>query len=116
MGNFKMKIQKKIGKTIYDFTVEGSNLHEAIIESKKLSFFDVQKCGLCGSDNLCLDAHVAQKKFKYTTVKCNACKGSVNFGQQQENPDIFYIRTKTNTDGTKTPDWVVAGTQDDANS
>ena len=112
MGNFKMKIEKKIGKKTYEFTVEGENLHEAVMESKKLSFYDVHKCGCCGGDDLVLDAHVAQGKFKYTTVKCNGCKASVNFGQQVENSDVFYIRTRDNGQGGKEADWKPAPTQD----
>lgn len=108
MGNFKMKIEKKIGKNIYEFFVEGENLHDAVMESKKLSFYDVNKCGICGSDDLTLDAHVAKNKFKYTTIKCGnkECKASVNFGTQTENPDIFYIRLRDKADGTgKEVDW-----------
>lgn len=106
MGNFKMKIERKVGKRTYEFTVEGENLHEAVMESKKLSFYDVHKCGCCGSDDLVLDAHVAKGKFKYTTVKCNKCKASVNFGQQQEDSNIFYLRTRDKSDGSgKEVDW-----------
>ena len=105
MGSFKMKIEKKIGKRTYEFTVDGENLHEAVMESKKLSFYDVHKCGCCQSDDLVLDAHVAQGKFKYTTVKCNGCKASVNFGQQVENSDVFYIRTRDKVGGGKEADW-----------
>jgi hypothetical protein len=108
MGNFKMKIEKKVGKRTYEFTVEGENLHEAVMESKKLSFYDVHKCGCCGSDDLVLDAHVAQDKFNYTTIKCNGCKASVNFGQQQKDPDIFYLRTKDDGAGKKVADWKAA--------
>lgn len=105
MGNFKMKIEKKVGKRTYEFTVEGENLHEAVMESKKLSFYDVHKCGCCASDDLVLDAHVAKGKFKYTTIKCNACKASVNFGQQQEDSNIFYLRTRDKVGGGKEVDW-----------
>lgn len=108
MGNFKMKIEKKVGKRTYEFTVEGANLHDAVMESKKLSFYDVHKCGVCGGDDLVLDAHVAQKKFKYTTVKCNSCKSSANFGQQVEDTDIFYLRTRDKVGGGKEVDWVKA--------
>jgi hypothetical protein len=49
---------------------------------------------------------VAKNKFKYTTVKCNKCRASVNFGQQQENPSIFYLKTRDKADGTgKEIDW-----------
>jgi hypothetical protein len=110
MGNFKMKIEKKVGKRTYEFTVEGENLHDAVMESKKLSFYDVHKCGCCGSDDLVLDAHVAQEKFNYTTVKCNGCKASVNFGQQQKDDNVFYLRTREKTDGSggKEIDWKAA--------
>ena len=110
MGNFKMKIEKKVGKRTYEFTVEGENLHEAVMESKKLSFYDVHECGCCGSDNLVLDAHVAQDTYSYTTIKCNKCKASVNFGQQKKSPDVFYIRTRDNGQGGKEADWKKAPT------
>ena len=103
-----MKVEKKIGKKTYEFTVHGENLFEAVMESKKLSFYDVHKCGCCGSDDLYLDAHVAQGKFKYVTIKCRNkdCKASVNFGQQQENDEVFYIRTRDKADGSgKEIDW-----------
>jgi hypothetical protein len=107
MGNFKMKIEKKIGNRTYEFTVEGENLHEAVIESKKLSFHDVHKCGCCGSNDLILDAHVAQDKFDYTTVKCNSCKASANFGRQLKDKNVFYLRTRDKQDGSgKEIDWV----------
>jgi len=110
-----MKIEKKVGKRTYEFTVEGGNLHEAVMESKKLSFYDVHKCGCCGSDDLVLDAHVAQGKFKYTTVKCNGCKASVNFGQQQENPDVFYLRTRNKADNSgKEIEWNAAPASEQA--
>jgi len=105
MGNLKMKIEKKIGKRTYEFTVEGESLFDAVIESKKLSFYDVNKCGCCGSDDLILDAHIATK-FKYTTIKCNSCRASVNFGRQQDDDNIFYLRTREKADGSgKEIDW-----------
>jgi len=103
-----MKVDKKIGKRTYEFTVQGENLFDAVMESKKLSFYDVHKCGCCGSDDLSLDAHVAQNKFKYVTIKCNNrdCRASLNFGSQTENPDIFYLKLRDKADGTgKEQDW-----------
>ena len=88
----EMIIKKQIGKTAYTFVVEGKNLHEVVMESKKLSFYDVYKCGLCGDENLSLSAHVAKGKFKYTEIRCNKCKASLTFGQTQEDPDTFYLR------------------------
>lgn len=98
----KMLIEKKIGQTIYRFEVEGETLHEMVMEAKKLSFPNVLKCGLCGDDRIYLDAHVAKDKFKYTTIKCGKCKGSLNFGQQTADPSIVYLKTK---EGSKEYDW-----------
>jgi len=98
----KLAVKKVIGKNTYNFQVEGKNLYEVLIQSRKLSFYDVDKCGLCKSDNIVLDAHIAKDKFKYATIKCLGCKGSVNFGQQQEDPDTFYITTK---EGSKELNW-----------
>jgi hypothetical protein len=59
----------------------------------------VDKCGLCGSEDLKLGAHIAQKKFKYVTIKCRKCYATLNFGQQTENPNIFYLKLKESPDG-----------------
>lgn len=98
----EMTIKKQIGKQVYDFTVEGKNLHEVVMEAEKLAFPDVHKCGLCGSDNLFLTAYVAQGKFKYTKISCGACKGSLTFGQRQDNADVVYLRRRENS---KDYDW-----------
>lgn len=108
MAAIKYAFKKKIGKTIHNFSIEGDTLHEVVMNSKKLSFPDVEKCGLCGSDNLDLTAHVAKKKFHYTLIKCNSCKGYLNFGQQIEDPSIFYLRTvevATGNGTRKVLDW-----------
>ena len=93
----KLTIKKQIGKNSYPFTFDGKNLHEVVMESKKLSFYDVPKCGLCQSDNLVLSGHVAQGKYKYTEIRCLDCKGQLTFGQTQEDPDTFYLRKDKNT-------------------
>jgi hypothetical protein len=87
-------IKKKIGKETYTFTVEGKNLYECVQESQKLSFGNIDRCGCpgCDSDNLILNARLAQKKFKYVEIKCLSCKGSLVFGATQENPDVYYLR------------------------
>lgn len=106
MGKITYFVKKKIGKETHQFSVEGENLHDVVMTSKNLSFYDVDKCGCCGSDDLMLSAHVAKNKFKYVTIKCKnpKCKASVNFGQQQENPEIFYITTREEG-GKKVLDW-----------
>jgi hypothetical protein len=99
MAGVKKTIVKTIGKEKHVFQVEGANLFEVMMEGQNLSFPDVEKCGLCGSDNLKLGAHTAKNKFKYVTIKCNSCYGSLNFGQQTEKPDIFYLVTKKDENG-----------------
>lgn len=96
-----MNITKQIGRNKYPFQVEGDNLFELVTQAQKLSFGDVTKCGLCGSDNLILEAHTAQGKYKYVSVKCLDCKGSVTFGQKQDDPQTYYLRRNEN----KKYDW-----------
>ena len=101
-----LTIEKKIGKNTYPFTVEGKNLYELVMEQQKLSFGNVDKCGCCESDNLILNARLAQKKFKYVEVKCLKCKASLVFGCTQENPDVFYLRKEdADTNGFKKFAW-----------
>lgn len=97
----RINVTKKIGKTNYNFQFEGANLFDVITESQKLSFNDVPKCGVCGKDNLILNARKAQEKFKYTEIKCLDCKASLTFGQKQDDPDTFYLRRNEN----KELDW-----------
>lgn len=104
MGKISYFVKKKIGKEVHSFSVEGENLFDVVMTSRNLSFNDVDKCGCCGSDDLVLGAHIAKNKFKYVTIKCKKCKASVNFGQQQENPEIFYITTRSEGD-KKVLDW-----------
>jgi len=94
MGKITQFVKKKIGKETYQFSVEGNNFHEVVLAAKNMSFNDVKECGCCQSDDLELTAHVAKGKFKYTLIKCKKCKAYLNFGQQQENPEIYYLRTK----------------------
>jgi len=93
----KLTVSKKIGRRSYHFQVEGGNLHEVVKESNKLSFPDVHRCGICGSDNLELGARKAKDKFEYTFVKCrgehsNPCGAELTFGQQMEDKNVFYLR------------------------
>ena len=90
----QLTIKKKIGKQSYTFIVEGKTLYDTLMESNKLSFGDVDKCGICGSDNLVLGAHEAKGKFKYVDIKCMnyGCRASLTFGKPQEDPDTYYLR------------------------
>ncbi len=110
MGKITYFVKKKIGKETHQFSVEGDNLHDVVMTSKNLSFYDVDKCGCCQSDDLMLSAHIANKKFKYVVVKCKKCKATVNFGQQQENPEVFYLTTREENN-KKVLDWKVAPTE-----
>lgn len=109
MGKITYYVKKKIGKEVHSFSVEGSNLFDAVLTSRNLSFGDVDRCGKCNSEYLDLSAHNAKGKFKYVTIKCKSCKAYVNFGQQQENPDIFYLKTRQEGD-KKVLDWQDANT------
>ena len=97
----QLTIKKQIGKNSQTFIVEGNNLYEMVTQSQKLSFGDVHKCGLCQSENLALNARLAQKKFKYVEVKCLACKASLVFGNTQSDPDTNYLRKNSD----KELDW-----------
>lgn len=88
----QMMISKRLGRRQFHFTVSGNNLHEVVSEYENLSFADVPKCGICGSDNLDLTARVAQDKFKYTSVRCLDCRADVTFGKRQENDQTYFLR------------------------
>lgn len=94
--------KKKVGKEVYTFIHEGKNLYECVMESQKLSFGNIDKCDLCGSENLILNARLAQKKFKYVEVKCLSCKGALVFGSMTEDPNTYYLRKNKET---KRYDW-----------
>ena len=75
--------------------LEGKNLHELVMQSQKLSFGDVLKCGKCSKDNLRLAARKAQG-FDYTEIRCNDCKASLTFGSKKEDKDVSYLRKDDN--------------------
>lgn len=92
-----MNVTKRIGKKDFTFQVEGENLFDLVQESQKLSFYDIPMCGICGSDLLYLRSHIAQKKYKYVTCCCAACKAQLTFGHQTEEPNTYYVRKDKNT-------------------
>ncbi len=95
----KKSITKIIGKEKHVFQFEGDDFFEVVMESQNLSFPDVHRCGLCKSENLKLGAHIAQGKHKYVHITCMDCKGYVNFGKQQENPNVYFLRLKKDDKG-----------------
>jgi len=106
-----MNVKKRIGKSEVHFQVEGNNVWECQMEAQKLSFGDITKCALCGSDNLELRARLAQKKFKYVDVSCKSCRGSLTFGCTVEDPNTFYLRKNKET---KEYDWKPFNPEDNA--
>ena len=115
MAKLTYYIKKKIGKEVHSFSVEGDNFHEVVMASKNLSFHGVDKCGKCGDEDLRLGAHTAKNKFKYVTITCGKCKAYLNFGQQMENPEIFYLRTREDENKKKVLDWKDANIPMDEN-
>ncbi len=95
---------KIIGKEKHTFKVEGEDFYEVVMKERNLSFGDVKTCGLCGSDDLTLGAHLAQNKHKYVTITCKKCRGYVNFGKQQENTDVYFLRLKKDDKGQNMKD------------
>ncbi|MCC3156463.1 hypothetical protein LJ737_04395 [Hymenobacter sp. 15J16-1T3B] len=88
----QLTITKHIGRRRYDFTCQGNDLHEVVLETERLSFPDVPACGLCKSDDLILTARVAQDKFKYVSIKCCKCKADLTFGKMQRDDRTYFLR------------------------
>ena len=111
MSKFTLFISKRIGKETFRFAVEGKNFHEAVMEKQKLSFPDIiPNCGVCGSDELDLGAHVTPgESYEYTYIRCKKCRATLNFGQQKKDKEVYYLRTVDGTDqsgkATKFYDW-----------
>jgi len=90
----KLSTDKKIGKNVYTFTGEGKNLYDCLMDLNKASFGDVSECGNCNSDNLYLESHLAQGKYKYTSIKCAKCRSSLTFGKREDDDNVFFLRRK----------------------
>ena len=93
----KLTVQKKLGRNIFSFEVEGANLHSLVLESEKLAFKDVEKCGICEGTNLTLHAYVTkEEKYEYTKVECVDCRATVTFGRRKDEKDTFFLRKNDN--------------------
>lgn len=100
-----MILKKKFGKNAYSFVVSGASFKEAVIESSKLSFGDIDNCGICGSDDLFLNGHVTKDDgYEYAYVRCKKCRATLNFGTQKKNTDVNYYTTREEN-GKTVLDW-----------
>jgi len=90
----QISTKKQIGKNEYTLTGDGANIYECVTELNKASFGDVDVCGVCGSDNLFLEAHLAKGKFKYSSIKCAKCRASLTFGKREDNDNVSFLRRK----------------------
>ena len=88
----KLRVPKKIGKKTYEFEVEGENLFDVVMKAQKLSFDNVEQCGLCGCSDINLYAYIATGDFNYVKIGCPDCKASVTFGQKKKDDEVFYLR------------------------
>lgn len=89
----EMSFKKVIGKNSYTFTVSGNNLFELVQEAQKIGFFDVYKCGLCGSEKINLRSYITENgNYEYVKISCADCNGQVTFGQPKKDKDTFYLR------------------------
>jgi hypothetical protein len=102
MAKIEMIIKKKFGRNSATFVVSADNFHEAVLESAKLSFGDMDKCGECGKDNLSLSAHKTKEEgYVFAYVKCNDCRATLNFGQQKKDTSVVYYRMKEDEKGER---------------
>ena len=91
-------IKKRIGQETYTFVVEGKNLFEVVMESQKLSFDDVDVCGVCGKNHLILNARITpEDHYEYVEVKCLSCKAQLVFGRPKKVADTYYLRKDKET-------------------
>lgn len=98
----KLEVRKTIGNNTYAFTFEGKDLHECLMESQKLSFHDIMKCGKCDSPYIKLFAYLTKEKnYKYVKVVCGKCRASVTLGQSSNDNAYYYRKDKE----TKELDW-----------
>jgi len=105
MGKIEMIIKKKFGKNSYTFVVSGPSFHETVLESSKLSFGDLDSCGVCQNDDLHLQAHTTKEDgYEYAYVRCRKCRATLNFGKQKKDTDVVYFTTKEEN-SKKVLDW-----------
>jgi len=91
----RLGLTKIIGENQYNFSFDGADLWECIMESQKVSIYDIKECGLCHTSFLKLIAYETKEdKYKYVKVSCNKCKGSLTLGQAKSDNAYYYRRDK----------------------
>lgn len=101
-------VRKRIGNEVHTFIIEGKTLFDVMKEESKLSFDDVDRCGLCGSQDLKLSCHTTKEEgHEYVHVNCKNpnCRARLNFGQQKKDSSVFYLKTKQDQNGNSVYDW-----------
>ena len=84
----KINITKKIGKATLTFQVEGEKEVDAMFKAAGFATIP-EKCGLCGSEDVVLDANKAEE-YLFVKVKCLKCGGRSQMGQLKGNIGIFW--------------------------
>lgn len=101
----QLSINRQIGKNKYSFTFEGNSLFYVILESQKLAFDDVEKCGCCESDDIYLESHFGKENgkdtYEYCSIRCKKCRASLTFGNRKDDKATYFLRKKED----KSLDW-----------
>ena len=84
-------VTKKIGRSNYPFMVEGADMHAVLMQAEELSYGNVDRCGICGNDDIYLTARIAEG-FKYCSIKCRNCRAELVFGRTKANANVFFLR------------------------
>lgn len=94
----EMIFSKQIGKHKLTFSAEGKDLFEMVMQSQQISFQDVYKCGLCGSDKLYIRAYETEEdKYQYVKLHCAECRGTLTFGKAKKDGSYFLRKKEDNT-------------------
>lgn len=92
----KLVTIKQIGKRKYIFQHSGESLFDVLMDSQNLSFPDVEKCGICQSDDIFFEAHYGtdengKEAYEYVCIRCKKCGATLTLGRNK-NSDIFHLR------------------------
>lgn len=100
----KKLVHKKIGENTHTFEVEGKNFFECQMQAQKLSFDNVDHCGLCQSSNLDLHGKTVNQEYEFISILCRDCRGTLNLSRRRDDPSFYYLpRNKDKTLAWKAP-------------